>query len=281
MFIAIDLGKTTTRVASSRDLRVPFKIEKFPTLPNLIEEKAAIKSAIGRVSDSEKTNLAVVAMPGIIDRNGQSFYRVNIYPELIGKHFSEFTNGCIECPQILVENDALIAGYAEAVGGAGKEFDVVAYLTLSTGVGGVRIAFKEIDFSYYYSEPGHQIIVHNGREDRFCGNKGCFQSYVSGPAFEEIYKVKPENCVDEGIWDNYAENLASGINNIISMWAPEVIVIGGGLSQKFDFFYPGLMERLKTQYLFPLPEIRKSAFGDDSGIRGAIMLMQKLTEKVA
>lgn len=279
MFVAVDIGKTTTRVASSRDLKDIYRIEKFPTLRTLEEEKEAIKKTVAKVSDNEKTNLAVVGVPGIIDRNARSFYRVSIYPDLIGEPFSKLLSGCIETQNVLVENDCLLAGFSEALAGSGKEFDVVSYIGLGTGVGGVRIAFKEIDYSYYFSEPGHQIIVHGGRQDPFCGSKGCVQAYISGAVFEEIYKVKPEDCKDEKIWEDYSGYLFCALNNVISMWTPEVIILGGGLSNKFDFFYPGLINHFKNQFIFPIPEIRKSAFGDDAGIKGAILLMSKVTEK--
>jgi predicted NBD/HSP70 family sugar kinase len=274
MYVSIDLGKTNTRVACSKDLKNIQQMEKFVTLPNLEEQKKVLKDTIARVVTGEQVKAVVVGMPGIIDRVGGAFYRVNTYPELNGQPFSAFTAGFLDKTTVFIENDALLAGFGEAVGGAGKEFDIVTYLTLSTGVGGVRICFKEIDSSYYYMEPGHQIIVQDGREDLFCGQKGCLQAYVSGPAFETNYKMKPEDCKDDAVWNDY-----SGIINILSMWSPEVVIIGGGLSQKFDFIYPGLIENLNRQNFFPVPEIRKSAFGDESGIYGGFSYINKFIEK--
>ncbi len=276
MYISVDLGKTYTRVASSKDSKNIFKIEKFPTNQSLDEEKKLIKETIYKVSDGESIKFLAIGVPGIVDRIDKSFYRMTVYPELNDQPFQALLQDCIEkVPQAVVENDALLAAFGEAATGSGKEVDVVAYLTLSTGVGGARIAFKQIDPTFYFSEPGHQIIAQEGREDPFCGQKGCLQSYVSGPAFEEIYKMKPEECRDENIWADYSKHLASGIINIISMWSPEVIIIGGGLSQKFDFMYPSLLDILNKQDFFPIPEIRKSAFGDNSGIQGGFAYISK------
>jgi glucokinase len=280
MFVSIDLGKTSTRVASSKDIKTVLKIEKFPTSQSLEEQKKLIKEAIYKASDGEHVRLLCIGMPGIINRVNRSFYRINTYPELNGLPFQHFLQGMGEnVSQITIENDALLAAYGEAVRGSGKEFNIVAYLTLSTGVGGARISFKEIDPSYYFSEPGHQIIVQDGKEDPFCGQKGCLQAYTSGSAFEEIYKVKPDDCKDENIWIDYSKHLSSGLINIISMWAPEVIILGGGLSQKFDFIYPGLVENLGKQKFFPVPEIRKSALGDESGLQGGFAHISKLIEQ--
>jgi len=276
MYVSIDVGKTNTRVSSSRDSKNIFKKEKFLTSQSLEEEKKLIKDAVYKVTDLEQIQAISVGLPGIIDRISNTFYKVNTYPELNGLPFQAFLQGFAEkIPKIIVENDALLAAFGEAVGGSGKEFDIVAYLTLSTGVGGARISFKEIDQSYYFSEPGHQIIVQDGREDPFCGQKGCLQSYVSGPAFEEIYKMKPEECKDGNIWSDYSKHLASGLINIISMWTPEVIVLGGGISQKFDYIYSDLMDNLRKEKLFPIPEIRKSALGDDAGLLGGFIYISR------
>ena len=279
MFASLDIGKTNTRIASSKDLKNIMKFETFPTSQSLEEEKKLVKEALYKVTDGEQVKGLSIGMSGICDRVNKTFYKCDIFPELNNLPFQAFLQNCIdEKTQVLVENDALLAAFGEAVRGAGKEFDVMAYLTLSTGVGGARIAFKEIDYSYYFSEPGHQIIEQDGREDPFCGQKGCLQSYVSGTSFENIYKIKPEDCKDDSIWDSYSKHLTSGLINIISMWSPEVIVLGGGLSNKFDFIYPGLLENLEKQNLFPIPEIRKAALGDQSGLHGGFALISKLIE---
>lgn len=59
-------------------------------------------------------------------------------------------------------------------------------------------------------EPGHQIIVRNGRYWKSCKQKGCLEAYVSGTAFYEIYRVKPEDCDDPKIWKDWSRQLAYG-----------------------------------------------------------------------
>ncbi len=279
MYISIDIGKSNTRVASSKDLRVVHKIEKFPTPEDLMTAKFAIKEAVFKVSDAETVKYACLGIPGIIDKVNGVFYKLSVYEELNGQPYQALLQDCIQGPEVFIENDAFLGGYGEAVSGSGKEFNIVAFLTLSTGVGGARIPFKEVDQSYYYMEPGHQIIVENGRVDPVCGQAGCLQAYCSGTAFEAIYNVKPQNCSDDKIWNEFSGHLASGIINVISMWSPEVVVIGGGVSEKFDFFYPGLIDSLNKQNFFPLPEIRKAAFGDESGIHGGFAYISKFIGK--
>jgi predicted NBD/HSP70 family sugar kinase len=77
MYVSIDLGKTNTRVACSKDLKNIQQMEKFVTLPNLEEQKKVLKDTIARVVTGEQVKAVVVGMPGIIDRVGGAFYRVN------------------------------------------------------------------------------------------------------------------------------------------------------------------------------------------------------------
>jgi glucokinase len=280
MYISIDIGRTNTRVASSKDLVNLHQSVRFLTEPILKNQQQKLKEAIEKVSEGEKPKFGCVGIPGIIDREKNEFIRVNLYPELNGFTYMMLLQGCLETFPVYVENDALLSGYAEAVAGSGKEFNIVCYLTLSSGVGGVRVSYKTLDRTVFYSEPGHMIIMEGGRPDKTCGQRGCLESYTSGTSFKEIYGMEPKDCNDEAIWNDYSKHLASGLVNIMAMWAPEVVVLGGGVSQKFDFIYTGLMDNLKKQRFFPVPEIRKSAFGDDSGIKGGFIYLTDM-EKIA
>jgi predicted NBD/HSP70 family sugar kinase len=276
MFVAIDIGKTNTRVASTKDLKAVYKLEKFATSPDLVEQKAKIKEAFRKVVESEQVKYCCIGMPGILDKISQTFFKITLWPELDGLPYAAFLKGCIEGPDVYFENDAALAGLGEAVRGSGKEFGIIAYVTISTGVGGMRIPVKELDQSFYFSEPGHMIIDKDGPVDETCGQKGCLQALISGPAFENLYHVKPEDCNDEKLWDEYSDHLSIAVTNLIAMWAPEAVIIGGGLSQKFDFMYPKLLENLQTQKFFPVPEIRKSAFEDESGIQGGFTYISRI-----
>ena len=59
------------------------------------------------------------------------------------------------------------------------------------------------------------------------------------------------------------------------MWTPEIIVLGGGISNKFDVFHPFLIENLKKQNFFDLPEIKKSELMDDAGLIGGLLLIKQ------
>lgn len=106
---------------------------------------------------------------------------------------------------VLLENDAALGGLGEAVYGAGKSANIVAYLAFGTGVGGVRIVNKTIDNNFLGFEPGRMIV-----ENPY--------------SLEE--KIKTRQDLDR--W------LEVAISNTIAMWSPEIVIIGGGLGLHMD-----------------------------------------------
>ncbi|MFC1722444.1 ROK family protein [Patescibacteria group bacterium] len=274
MYVSIDLGGTNTRVASSRDLKDLYKQEKFQTDQDLHKQLTNIIESIKIVVDGETPQYIVVGVPGIVNKKERKLERIINVPSLSNLTFSELVGNSIEEKNIFVENDASLAGLGEAVNGAGKNFEVVVYMTLSTGVGGVRIAGKKIDEYQRHSEPGHMIIQRNGRTFGMCDQKGCLSAYCSGTAFEEIYGESPVTCKDENVWEDYSKNLALGISNIMAMWSPDIIVLGGSLSNKFEeFFEEPLLKELNRQKIFKVPEIKKSVLGDSAGLIGGFVLL--------
>ncbi len=278
MYISIDIGGTNTRIASSRDLRDIFQEVKFSSSHDLKEQKKLIISGIDEVRTNEEVKGICVGVPGFVDtKNRRLNYIVNI-PSLSNLSYAQLLDDKYPSDIILVENDAALAGLGEAVLGAGKDDEVVVFLTISTGVGGVRIAGKKIDPFQRHNEPGHMIIVEEGRYFETCRQNGCLAAYVSGTAFYDIYQVSPAECKDNGIWHDYAKKLSLGIINVISMWAPEVIVLGGSISNKFEeYFREPLFDELNKQNFFTLPKIVNAVLGDNSGIYGGfVLLSQKL-----
>lgn len=276
MFISIDLGSTNTRIASSKDLDDIYKVKKFATSHNLNDQIKLLNNSLLDVSDHGEIKNICLGVAGILDRKLHKVVKSPNNSSLNGVSLESLFEGAYFRADVVSENDALLGALGEAVAGAGKEYASVAYLTLGTGVGGARINNKNIDTSFSFFEPGHQIIVKDGRYNKRCKQDGCLESYVSGTAFEEIYEIKPENCTDLEIWKDYAKFLSIGILNILAMWSPDILVLGGSVSNKFDIFNPFLMEHLKTQTFFSIPSIKKAELGDLSGVMGGFILLRKL-----
>lgn len=182
---------------------------------------------------------------------------------------------------VFLENDAAMVGLGEAVFGAGKGEKIVAYITVSTGVGGTRIVNGEIDQNTYGFEPGHQIIDPVGILCSVCGTPGRLEGYVSGMAFEHRYHKKPRKVTDPEVWEQEAKWLAYGLNNTIVHWSPDIVVLGGSMITK----KPGIsIKRVhhhlkKILLIFPeLPRLAKAELGDVGGFYGALVLLkQKLS----
>jgi glucokinase len=276
MYISIDLGGTSTRVASSKDLKTIHKMEVFHTEQDLTQEKKLLNKSIANVLDGENVDNISIGVPGIVDRYTRTFKKIVNYPELTGKNYEALFDLNVSNSRIVIENDAALAGLAEANRGEAAEHSVVAYLTLSTGFGGIRIQNKKISRIQGNSEPGHMIIEMNGREDSVCGQKGCVHSYLSGVSFRELYKISPLDCTNPKIWNEYGSRLAIALVNVIAMWNPGIIVLGGGISTRFEMFEPAMHDALSEQNLFEIPKIIKSELHHTNGILGGLDLIKQL-----
>jgi len=271
MYVSIDIGGTKTRIASSKNLRDLYKVKKFPSSWNLKEEKQNILRGIDEVSDGKSVKCICIGVPGRVDYLSEKFFKLPNYSVLNDFPFDFLVGGKYSNTKLLVENDAALAGLGEAVLGAGLTSKVTAYITLSTGVGGVRVEKLKKSINYFYSEPGHQIIVIDGRYNSGTGHRGSLESYISGRAFEDIYGVKPERCDVEAFWADYAKHLAVGIHNIAAMWVPDLVVLGGSLSKKFPLYKSELKRLLSTEKFLSIPKIVTAEFSDDAGLVGGFV----------
>lgn len=201
---------------------------------------------------------------------------------------------------IKIKNDAKCAALAENSFGALKNYTRSIFLTIGTGIGGAAIINDELlnTGDLPGMEVGHMIINKDGIQCK-CGNKGCFERYASMKAFknnlrnklgldettrgQELLEMirnnnelnenyeKIENTINE-----FIENLSIGIANLVNIFEPEVIVIGGS----FVFFEDVLLERLKEfitkeNLLFNKRdkiEINLAVLGNDAGIIGATLI---------
>ena len=146
-----------------------------------------------------------------------------------------------------VDNDANCFGLAEAIFGAGKNSEVLAGLTLGTGVGGALIINKKIFHGSLgkAAEFGHMIIKKDGRKCN-CGNRGCLEAYISA----NISTREKEKYLE------------IGVANIINILDPDIIVIGGGLAN------------IITLPLTKNTKVVRAKLGEDAGAIGAALLLQ-------
>ena len=184
-------------------------------------------AAIKKLTDKPITAIAG-GVRGLLTEEKDGIQNDAILSKWVGKNIIKKLSVFGDVP-IFLENDTAIAGVGEAMYGAGREAEIVAYHTISTGVGGVKIEDGEIDHASNGFEPGHQILD----IDRTILGEDItptLENLVSGTALAERFGVKAyEIPQSDVVWDELADYLAQGLRNTILYWSPDVIVLGGSM----------------------------------------------------
>ena len=206
-----------------------------------------------------------------------------------------------------IDNDANAAAYGELLAGAGKGAKNFVMITLGTGVGGGVIINGNIygGFNHAGAELGHMSIVMNGYPCT-CGNKGCYEAYASATALIRQTKEAMDQNPDSVMWelakekgvngvtafdamragdaagkqvvDTYIDYIAAGLINLVNIFQPEFIAIGGGVCNEGETLLAPLRQKVATgDYNKNLPQKAKicvAALGNDAGIIGAAFLQK-------
>ncbi len=209
-----------------------------------------------------------------------------------------------------VENDANAAAWGEAVAGAAKGTESSVMVTLGTGVGGGVIVHKKLitGFNFAGGELGHIVIEKDGVPCS-CGRRGCWEAYSSATALIRMTKEKMDECESTGrdtlmremvakkgkvsgrtafdamragdeaakeVVDTYISYLATGITNLVNIFQPEVLSIGGGVSGEGENLLRPLVPLIRQEVyghgVVPETQIRIAELGNDAGIIGAAFL---------
>ena len=188
---------------------------------------------------------------------------------------------------IAIENDANCFALAEATLGAGKNSNLVFGVIMGTGVGGGIIINGKIHRgrTNIAGEWGHHSI-HSEGNSCYCGHNGCVETYISGPALEKNWfelsnmnQSLPEiiqntNNPNFDTWKKiFLDNFGLAIANVVDILDPDVIVLGGGVSN-IDFLYQegknAVYEKVFSDSIDT--PIMKNELGDSAGVFGACLL---------
>jgi predicted NBD/HSP70 family sugar kinase len=179
--------------------------------------------------------------------------------------------------QVTLLNDTAIVALGEAHFGAGKGYDIVAYHTVSTGVGGARVVAGRLDEASIGFEPGHQIIDADMTLRGEGEGADTLEELISGTAVEHRFGKKPYDIPQsDPLWDELASYLAIGLRNTVVYWSPEVIVLGGSMMigapriKKEDVVRH--LERVMGGFL-PVPEVQDAQLADMGGLYGALAVL--------
>ena len=263
-------------------------------------------------STDEKLESLGIAVPGVVSEGiinkcvNLGIRDYNIVDRL-NKRFTKYANEnnryeMFECLplRIKLQNDAKCAAIAENEYGAMRKYNSSIFLTLGTGIGGAATYNGKLlegkCFSGY--EFGHMTINLNGKQCK-CGKNGCFELYGSMKTFKRDLKEKlglsqfthSEQLLDllkydealekhderiKQVIDEYTKNLAVGISNLINIFEPEAIGIGGSFAYFEDFLLKKLKDKiLNGNLLFNHRNeiiIKSALLKNDAGIIGASML---------
>jgi glucokinase len=271
MHIVIDMGGTNTRIGLTRDLKEFFVTEKFPTPSSQKEVHTKINEILSRETDQIES--IVLGVAGLVDYENKvviSAPHINWIKNMTVQEITGISN-----ENIKVFNDAELAGLAEAHQPYATNFKNVAYITISTGVGGTVIRNKKPDTHLSNYEPGHIIIDKSTNIDEPVDNiRGSFESLCSGTAFYKKYNIQPKDCSDPEIWQSYGMDLADGLYTVTILWQPNAIVLGGSMTNQWNSFYESLIERY-TSYpsYYVQPTILKSELKDKNGLLGGLKIL--------
>lgn len=277
-YVVFDIGGTKTRVATTNDLETFAEHTSFNTP---MDFKVGVKKILDTIKELLKKGEKVKGMAGGIrgrlteDKDG--IENDNALSKWAGKSLVAELKKVYDVP-IFLENDAAIAGVGEAVFGAGKGLEIIAYHTVSTGVGGAKIENGEIDHADVGFEPGHQIL---DIDRTILGEEiaPTLENLVSGTAVETRFGTKPyEIPQTDIIWDELAGYLAQGLRNTILYWSPDAIVLGGSMITgdpriEIDAIRKATVEALDGFVDSPL--IVASKLGDKAGLYGGMAIFKK------
>jgi fructokinase len=188
---------------------------------------------------------------------------------------------------ISIENDANCFALAEATLGAGKSSNLIFGVIIGTGVGGGIIIDGKIHHgrTNIAGEWGHHCLHYQGNSC-YCGNQGCVETYISGPALEKnwsqlsgLNQSLPEiiQNTDNPKFDNWKKmflnDFGLSLSNVIDVLDPDVIILGGGLSN-IDFLYDEGKNNVYEKVFSDVVDtpIVKNELGDSAGVFGACLI---------
>lgn len=230
-----------------------------------------------------------ISTAGQVDaQNGVIIYANENIPRYTGMRVKEMLEKRFGKP-VKMENDVNCAGLGEAYFGAGKDTKDLICLTYGTGIGGSVILDRRIHGGKngIAGEFGHMLTHPEGR-DCNCGKKGCYESYASATALvREARKVHAEygdgrrifKEINEGsgplrqVLNDWAREVAYGLVNIIHIFNPELIVLGGGILEQ-ETALEAIRVETNRYIMDSFKEVRleKATLGNKAGLLGAAAL---------
>jgi len=292
MRIGIDLGGTKTEILCLSPAGEELFRKRIPTKPGDYRETVTSIRNLVQIAEQEtdQTGSVGIGIPGSVSKTTGRVKNANS-TWLIGKPFAKDLSDALK-REVRLSNDANCFALSEAVDGAGYQARTVFGVILGTGTGGGLVMDKQVigGLNGVAGEWGHNPLPWPSQTEQpgpscYCGKQGCIETFLSGPALARTFKnttgteidardiaALPDDITDP-VFALYENRLARALASVINVFDPDVIVLGGGVSN-IDRWYKTVPE-LWQQWVFGEEcetALRKAEHGDSSGVRGAAWL---------
>jgi predicted NBD/HSP70 family sugar kinase len=262
MFGAIDIGGTKTLLATFDEKGKLINSIKFKTPDSYQKFNIQLENSYKSLN-SPILKFVSTACPAMLDRNkGVAIAFGNL--NWVNVPVRDDQEKLFRCP-VVIENDAKLAGLYEA-SQLGKKYRKVLYLTVSTGIGGSLIINGKIDSDFQNIEPGQMLLEYEGELQRW-------EHFASGKAISLRYHQLASEITDKSIWYEIARNIAIGLIDLIALYTPNIIIIGGGVGAHLEKFIEPLEAELKIYQnpLIVIPPIIKAKNAEEAVIYGCYL----------
>ncbi len=252
---------------------------------------AGIVSAVTEVREGVEVSGVGLAIAGNVAADGSSVLFSPHLP-LAGEPLADDLRSALGV-RVLVDNDANAAAWAEHECGAGRGVSEMLFVALGTGLGAGLVLRNALYRGYqgFAGEAGHLTVVIDGRACP-CGSRGCWERYASGTALVAHYVERGGDAevggpgitkaaakgdalalaalADVGEW------LGRGLASLVAILDPEIVVVGGGVSESGDLLLDPARRQMAASITGadrrPLPAVVAAALGNEAGVVGAAML---------
>jgi len=300
LVIGIDAGGTEIKAGILRGGEI-IALRRFPTERELGPDHSVaqvLNSALAMHQEFPSTHAIALVVPGVIDsKNGIEVFSENLLWENVPF--------CPELGRITglpwgFGHDVRFAGVAEATFGSGKGYADSFFLSIGTGIAGAMIVDNQLIDNPYGGEIGH-MNVHSGRQCA-CGVSGCLESIATGPSIygyyaelagiektadtpkfgarEVLSAAKNGDRHAQEAWGVATRSLGEALAAYVSILAPDLIILGGGVSNAGTDLVQPISEYLESRLTFQKrPRIALATLGDTAGMIGAGILARRSLAK--
>ncbi len=271
--LALDIGGTNIRSAIVQKT----KLIDYRKTPTPRKQKEIISKLFEIVGSYGKVDVICVSTAGF-ERNGKIVNSLN--NDMDGARLRMILERRFR-KKIFIMNDAKCAALAEFHFGAGKGKRNFVLLTLGSGIGGAAIVDGRLCLGRGGGLEVGSMRIQDGKIFEYWASGSASVRLAREAGMNEITSLELEHKADagdksaRGIYDKVGYYLGLGIANLVYLFDPEVVVIGGGFS-RVRHIYPTMEKTFRELYgLNPKPRIVKAKFGDDAGLIGAALLVKE------